>query len=184
MYNIYNVAGWWSRSVIFRGCATNLLWEGPEALLAGRESVALWKEGVWNSLCLFTGTPWDGVSSSDLVGVLNLILRASNLALLAVCSSQSDSSELLLVILLAFSDLALAHLGGTLLLLGGSGVEVLLICALHWSLFTARAFCWVSSLSLLSCVVLWVNGIMHGSVNYCHFREGWVQHPYCKVARL
>ena len=77
---------------------------------------------------------------SDLVGVLNRLLRASNLA---VCGSQCDSSELPLVTLLAFSDLALACLGGTLLM-GWSGVEVLLICALHWSLFAGRAFCWVS----------------------------------------
>ena len=39
----------------------------------------------------------------------------------------SDSSELLLVTPLAFSDLALALLGGTLLVGGCSGVEVLLI---------------------------------------------------------
>ena len=103
--------------------------------------MALWEESVRNSLCLFTGTPCDGVSSSDLVGVLNHLLRASNLAFLAVCGLQSDSSELPLVTPLAFSDLALAHLGGTLLILGESGVEVLLICALHWSLFAARAFC-------------------------------------------
>ena len=83
--------------------------EDPEASLAGRQSVALWEEGVWNSLCLFTGTPWDGVSSSDLVGVSNRLFRPSNLVLLAVCGSQSDSSELLLVTPLAFSDLALAH---------------------------------------------------------------------------
>ena len=42
-----------------------------------------------------------------------------NLALLTVCSSQSDSSELLLVTPLAFSDLALPHLGGTLLMMLG-----------------------------------------------------------------
>ena len=34
-----------------------LLWEGPEALLAGGQSVVLWKEGVQNSLCLSTGIP-------------------------------------------------------------------------------------------------------------------------------
>ena len=146
--------------------------------------MTLWEEGVQNSLCLFIGTPWDGVSSLDFIGVLNRLLRASNLAFLAVCGSQSESSELPLMTPLAFSDLALAHLGGTLLILGWSGVEVLLTCALHWSLFAARAFCWVSSLSLLSHVVLCVNGIMHGSVNYCHFREWRVQGPYCKVARL
>ena len=111
----------------------DLFWEGPEALLAGGQSVALWEEVVQNSLCLFTGTPQDGVSSSALVGVLNYLLRASNIALLAVCDLQSDSSEWPLVIPLAFSDLALARLGGPLLM-GESGVEVLLICALHWSL--------------------------------------------------
>ena len=35
----------------------DLLWEGPEALLAGGQLVALLEEGVQNSLCLFTGTP-------------------------------------------------------------------------------------------------------------------------------
>ena len=55
-----------------------------------------------------------------------------NLALLAVCGSQSDSSELPLVTPLAFSDLALTCLEGVLLMmLGGSDVEVLLICVLH-----------------------------------------------------
>ena len=119
----------------------DLLWRGPGASLLDNQSVALWEEGVQNSLCLFTGTPCDGVSSSDFVGVSNHLLRASNLAFLAVCSSQSDSSELPLVIPLAFSDLALARLEGTLLILGGSGVEVLLIYALHWSLFAAKVLC-------------------------------------------
>ena len=73
-----------------------------------RQSVALWEEDVQKSLCLFTG-PWNGLSSSDLVGVLNCLLRASNHAFLAVCGSQSDSSELPLVTPLAFSNLALAH---------------------------------------------------------------------------
>ena len=109
----------------------DLLWGSPEASFAGRQFVALWEEGVQNSLCLFIGTPSDGVSSSNLIGVSNHLLRASNLALLAVCGSQSDSFELPLVTPLAFSDLALTHLGGTLLILGGSGVEFLLICALH-----------------------------------------------------
>ena len=41
---------------------------------------------------------------------------------------RSDSSELPLVTTIGlFSDLALAHLGGTLLMGEGSGVEVLLI---------------------------------------------------------
>ena len=88
--------------------------------------MALWEEVVQKSLCLFTG-PCNGLSSLDLVGVLNCLLRASNHAFLAVCGSQSDSSELPLLTPLAFSDLALAHLGGTLLMGGGSGVEVLLI---------------------------------------------------------
>ena len=90
------------------------------------QSVTLWEEVVQNNLCLFTGIPCDGLSSLDFVGVSNHLLRASNWAFLDVCGSQSDSSELLLVTPLAFSDLALAHLGGTLLM-GGSGVEVLLI---------------------------------------------------------
>ena len=76
----------------------------------------------------------------------NCLLRTSNHAFLAVCGSQSDSSELLLVTPLAFSDLALARLGGTLLILGGSGVEVLLICILHWSLFAAKVLCWLCKL--------------------------------------
>ena len=103
----------------------------------------------------------------DFVGVLNRLLKASNLAFLAVCGSQSDSSELPLVTPLAFSDLALAHLRGTLLILGGSGIEVLLICALHWTLLAARA-CHCSPMLFSDSM----NGIMHGSVNYCHFREG------------
>ena len=98
----------------------DLFWEGLGAPLSDGQSVALWEEGVRNSLCLFTGTPCDGVSSSDLVGVSNCLLRASNLAFLAVCGSQSDSSELPLVIPLAFSNLALAYLGGTLLVLKSS----------------------------------------------------------------
>ena len=134
----------------------DLLWEHPKTSFGGEQSVALWQEGVQNSVCLFTGTLCDGVSSSDLVGISNCLLRASNLALLAVCGSQSDSSELPLVTPLAISDLALAHLGGTLLMLGGSGMEVLLICSLHWSLFAARAFCWVSKplVTVLSCCSL------------------------------
>ena len=119
----------------------HLLWEGPEVSLVDGQSVALWKEGLRNSLCLLSGTLCDGVSSSDFAGVSNRLLRASNLTFLAVCGSQSDSSELLLVTPLALSDLALVHLGGTLLILGGSGVEVLLICALHWSLFAAKVLC-------------------------------------------
>ena len=79
----------------------------------------------------------------DLVGVSNYLLRVMKQALLAVCGSQCDSSELPLVTPFAFSYLALAHLGGTLvMMLGGSGAEVLLICALHWSLLAARVFCY------------------------------------------
>ena len=109
------------------------LWEGPgvQYSLDG-QSVALWEEVFRKSLCLLT-VPWARLSSMDLVGVSNRLFRAWNQAILAVCGSQSDSSELPLVTPLAFSDLALAHLGGTLLM-GGSGVEVLLIWILHWSL--------------------------------------------------
>ena len=71
--------------------------------------------------------------------------KSFNIALLAVCCSQSDSSELLLVTPLAFSDLALAHLGGTLLM-GGSGVEVLLICAIHCSL---TCLSWMNTKNIL-----------------------------------
>ena len=101
------------------------LQEGPESLeLTGGQLLALWEEGVWNSLCLLA-ISCNGVSSSDLVGVSKCLLRAMNLALLVVCGSLSlYSSELLLVIALAFSDLALAHLGEALLMEGGSGVEV------------------------------------------------------------
>ena len=41
----------------------------------------------------------------------------------------------------AFSDLALSHLGGTLHILGGSGVEVLLIWDIHCNLLDAISFC-------------------------------------------
>ena len=146
------------------------LQEGPGVRYSlDRQSVALWEEVVWKSLCLFT-VPWDGLSSSDLVGVSNRFLRASNHAFLDVCGSQSDSSELPLVTPLVFSDLALAHLGGTLLM-GGSGVEVLLISMLHWSLLAAMAFCWFSQLLVTalpcwsltawkaSCIVLWITAI-------------------------
>ena len=133
-----------------------LHWEGPGELLADGQSVALWEEDVQKCLCLFTGTLCEGASSSDFVGVSNHLFRASNRAFLAVCGSQSDSSELLLVTPLAFSDLALAHLRGALLVLGGSGVEVLLICMLHWSLFAAKVLCWLSKLlvTVLPCCSL------------------------------
>ena len=117
------------------------------------QSVALWEEADRESLCLFT-VPCDGLSSSDLVGVSNRLFKASNRAFLDVCGSQSDSSELPLVTPLAFSNLALAHLGGTLLMGGCSGVELLLICRLHWSLFAARAFCWLSKL-LITALPCW-----------------------------
>ena len=108
-----------------------LLWEGPGVRYSlDGQSVALWEEVVWKSLCLLT-VPCEELSSSDLVGVSNRLLRASNRAFLDVCGSQSDSSELLLVTPLSFSDLALAHLGGTLLLGGSSGVELLMIWILH-----------------------------------------------------
>ena len=57
-------------------------------------------------------------SSSDDVGrcvLSNRLLRAKNLAFLGLVS-QSLSSELLLVVPLAISDLALARLGNALLL--------------------------------------------------------------------
>ena len=169
MYNIYNVAGllaWWSHSITFRGCAIGSL-GGSWSKFPDGQSVALSEDVVWNSLCLFTA-PCNGLSSLDLVGVSNHLLRALNWALLAVWGSQSDSSELPLVTPLTFSDLALSHLGGTLLILGGSSVEVLLIWILHWSLFAANVLCWLSKLLvtalpcwsltvwMASCIVLWI----------------------------
>ena len=121
----------------------------PFGLIGGvLEYDTLWTGSLWHfgrrlfrkSLCLLT-VPCEGLSSSDLVGVSNRLLRASNRAFLDVCGSQSDSSELLLLTPLTFSDLALAHLGGVLLLGGCSGMELLLICILHWSLLAAMAFC-------------------------------------------
>ena len=87
------------------------LWEGPgvQYSLDG-QSVALWEEVFWKSLCLLT-VPWDWLSSSDFVGVSNCLFRAWNQAILDVCGSQSTSSELLLVTPLAFSNLALAVSG-------------------------------------------------------------------------
>ena len=62
------------------------LWEGPGVQFPmDRQSVALREEVVWKSLCLFTGTPCEGGSSSNFVGVSNCLLRASSHALLAVC---------------------------------------------------------------------------------------------------
>ena len=174
MYNIYTAAGllWHdgltqspSEAVPFN------LWEGPgvQYSLDG-QSVAPWEEVFRKRLCLLN-VPWDGLSSLDLVGVSNRLFKAWNWAILDVCGSQSDSSELPLVTPLAFSNLALAHLGGTLLMGGCSGVEVLLIWILHWSLLAAIAFCWFSKLLvtalpccsltvwMASCIVLWIIAI-------------------------
>ena len=82
--------------------------------------------GTLGGGCPEKSLPFHWFMVLDLVGVSNHLFRASNRAFLAVCGSQFDSFELLLVTPLAFSDLALARLGGTLLM-GGSGVEVLLI---------------------------------------------------------
>ena len=71
----------------------DLLWEGPEALLADGQSVALWEEAVFAFSLVH-----------HVIGVSNCLLRSSNLALLAVCGSQSDYPELLLVTPLAFSS--------------------------------------------------------------------------------
>ena len=68
MYNIYNVTGLLDGLTQSPSEAVPLdldLWEGPGALLLDGQSVALWEEGVRNSLYLFTDTPCDGVSSSD-----------------------------------------------------------------------------------------------------------------------
>ena len=117
MYNIYTAAGllWLdgltqspSEAVPFN------LREGPGVRYSlDGQSVALWEEDFRNSLCLLS-VPWDGLSSTDFVGVSNRFFKACNRAILDVCGSQSDSSELPLVTPLAFSDLALALLGGTL----------------------------------------------------------------------
>ena len=134
------------------------------------QSVALWEDVFLKSLCLLN-VPWAWLSSSDFVGVSNRIFKAWNRAILDVCGSLSDSSELPLVTALAFSYLALALLGGTLLMGGCSGVEVLLIWILHWSLLAAIAFCWLSKLLVTAlpccsltvwmalCIVLWIIAI-------------------------
>ena len=122
-----------------------------------------------------------GFPPRTLLGFQNRFFKAWNRAILDVCGSQSDSSELLLVTPLAFSDLALALLGGTLLMGGCSGIEVLLIWMLHWSLFAAITFCWFSKLlitALPCCSLDCVNGIMHSSVDYCHFRGERVYSPH------
>ena len=150
MYHIYTAAGLLWRDGLTQSPSEavpfGLLCEGPGVRYSlDGQSVALWEEVVRKSLCLLT-VPCEGLCSSDLVDVSNCLLRASNRAFLDVCGSQSDSSELPLVTPLTFSDLALACLGGTLLLGGFSGVELLMICMLHWSLLAAMAFCWLSKL--------------------------------------
>ena len=97
-------------------------------LLTSGQSVALWEEGIRNSLCLFT-VQCNGTSPSVLGGVSKCLLRAMKWALLAVGGSLSwrEFSELPLVTPLAFSDLAHDLLEGTLLMGRGSGVEVPLI---------------------------------------------------------
>ena len=114
MYNIYTAAGLlWvdglaqspSEAVPFN------LREGPGVRYSlDGQSVALLEEVFWKSLCLLN-VPWDGLSSLDLLGVSNCLFKAWNRAILDVCGLQSDSSELPLVTPLAFSNLALAHLG-------------------------------------------------------------------------
>ena len=50
-----------------------LLWEGPGVRYSlDGQSVALWEEVVWKSLCLLT-VLCEGLSSSDLVGVSNCL---------------------------------------------------------------------------------------------------------------
>ena len=92
--------------------------------------MALW-EGVRNSLCLFTATPYDGPLSSVLGGVSNRLFsswkRVCETVRGSLPSLWQDSSELLPVTPLAFPDLALVLLEGSIALpLGGSGVEVLI----------------------------------------------------------
>ena len=90
-----------------------------------------------NSLARLTTSSSDDV---DRCVLSNRLLRAKNLAFLGF--SQSLSSELLLVVPLAISDLALGHLGKALLLGGGgSGVEVFRIWLIHLSLLAASSCC-------------------------------------------
>ena len=149
MYNIYTVAGLLLLDGLTQSPSEAVpfnLQEGPGVWYSlDGQSVALWEEVFLKSLCLLN-VPWDGLSSSDLVGVSNCLFKAWNRAILDVCGSQSDSSELPIVTPLAFSNLALARLGGTLLMGGCSGVEVLFIWILHWSLLAAIAICWFSKL--------------------------------------
>ena len=79
MYNIYTAAGllWLdglaqspSEAVPFN------LREGPGVRYSlDGQSVALWEEVFRNSLCLLS-VPWDGLSSSDFVGVSNHFFKA------------------------------------------------------------------------------------------------------------
>ena len=90
-----------------------------------------------NSLTHLTASSLDDV---DVDVLSNCLLGAKNLAFLGF--SQSLSSELLLVVPLTISDLALAHLGNALLLGGGgSGVEVFRIWLIHLSLLAATFCC-------------------------------------------
>ena len=124
-----------------------------------------------------TSPPW------NLLVFRESFLRASNRVFLDICGSQSDSSELLLVTPLAFSDLALAHLGGALFILGGSGVEVLLICILHWSLFAAEVLCWLSKLLVTAIPCCSLCGLHHASsCELLPFQGGQAQRPCCKIA--
>ena len=82
-----------------------------------------------------------------------------NWALLAVGGSlllDWESSELLLVTPLAFSNLALGLQGGTLLIGGGFGVDVPCIWLLHWSFASAGLVCCCCSLTawMASCILL------------------------------
>ena len=125
------------------GCL-QMVWEGPGLLQASQEGA--WQqchfwEGVLvlegNSLACLTASSLDDV---DVDVLSNRLLRAKNLAFLGF--SQSLSSELPLVVPLAISNLALAHLGNALLLGGGgSGVEVFQIWLIHLSLLAATSCC-------------------------------------------
>ena len=117
---------WWSRSVTFRGCVIQSSGGSWSTILFGR-AICGTLGGCFPEKPLPFECSVRLASSSDFVGVSNCIFKAWNRAILDSCGSLSDSSELPLVTPLAFSDLALALLGGTLLMGGCSGVEVLLI---------------------------------------------------------
>ena len=118
--------------------------EGSGLLQASQEGA--WEhchfwEGVLvlegNSLARLTASSLDDV---DVDVLLNRLLRAKNLAFLGF--SQSLSSELLLVVPLVISNLALACLGNALILGGGgSGVKVFRIWLIHLSLLAATSCC-------------------------------------------